>query len=140
MRSASFIVIFSLLAVGCGQYLHQFADEDREITLEVLSDTAASPTFTIATRQVSFDISFRADRNGSYRILHGTGCSGAQAAGGTNVSGNLSNGSTVASSISLPFDDLAPTAGRLRSACRILQPTRLPQHPNLLARDSTPCC
>jgi hypothetical protein len=116
MRSASFIVIFSLLAVGCGQYLHQFADEDREITLEVLSDTAASPTFTIATRQVSFDISFRADRNGSYRILHGTGCSGAQAAGGTNVSGNLSNGSTVASSISLPFDDLA-TYGRQITIC-----------------------
>ncbi|AFM13487.1 NHL repeat-containing protein [Turneriella parva] len=116
MPSASFIALIALVAAGCGQYLHQFADEDSEIQLEILSDTAANPTFSVATRQVSFDISFRADRNGSYRVLHGAGCSGTQAAGGTNVSGNLSKGSTVASAISLPYDDLA-TYGRQITIC-----------------------
>lgn len=116
MRSASFIAFVALFAAGCGQYLHQFADEDREITIEVLSDTMASPTFTVATRQVTFSISFRADRKGGYRVLHAASCTGSQAAGGTNVSGSLGNGTTISASISLPYDDLA-THGRQITIC-----------------------
>ena len=110
------LVAFIAILAGCGQYLHQFADEDREITLEILSDTTASPTFTVATRLVGFDITFRADRTGTYRILHGTNCSATQAAGGTNVSGNFLNAVTVAATISLPYDDLA-LHGRQITVC-----------------------
>jgi len=114
-RVAHLVALITLLA-GCGQYVQQFADEDREITLEILSDTTANPTYTVSTRLVSFDLSFRADRTGSYRILHGSNCAATQAAGGTSVSGNLLNLVNVNATVSLPYDDLA-LYGRQVTVC-----------------------
>ena len=107
VRRTAFLLAIVTPLLGCGQYLHQFADEDRDITLEIVSDTATAPTFTVATRIVSFNLSFRSDRNGSYRILHASTCSGTQVAAGAATTGNMTSGIQIDATISLPYDDIA---------------------------------
>lgn len=116
VRSAGFVFLFALLGVNCGQYLQQFAEEDREITLEIISDSTANPTFTVATRQVSFDVTFRADRNGSFRVVNATSCSVAQTLSGTNTAGTLTKGVATTTTVSMPYDDLTAN-GRQVTIC-----------------------
>ncbi len=106
----------ALALFGCGQQLHQFTDEDKEITLELISDTTSNPTFSVTTRQVSFDISFRADRNGNYRVLHAGTCTSGQAVGGSATTGSQVTGVIVNVTVLIDYDDLA-TYGRQITIC-----------------------
>lgn len=107
MRGISlFVGLIATLFSGCGQYLQQYADEDKEPALTIESDTTASPTYTFANRLFSFSITFSFDRAGTYRILHATSCEATRDAGGDNVSGSLSRNTAQTATIRLNHDDI----------------------------------
>ncbi|MBX3722208.1 MAG: NHL repeat-containing protein [Turneriella sp.] len=96
----------ALLVAGCGQYLEQYTDEDKDLTLTIESDTTASPTYTFANRLFSFSVTLKLDRAGTYRILHATSCEATRTAGGDNTSGSLSRNGAQTATIRLDHDDI----------------------------------
>jgi hypothetical protein len=98
------LLVLSLM--GCGQYLQQFSDEDKDIQLTVSSETSASPTFNPNTRIVAFTVDFSMDRAGSYRILHATTCSSTRTSGGMSTTGSLIKNTVVSATIQLTYDDV----------------------------------
>lgn len=106
MRGISrFYIVLSFVSAGCGQHLGQFNDEDKDIIINLVSDSTAAATYSITTRIVSFSFTFKADRTGSYRVLHGSDCGGNRLAGGSGVSGALLNNTAIAVDIRLSYDD-----------------------------------
>ena len=107
MGNSPWLKAFLPLAfISCGQYLQQFTDEDKDLIVTVDSDTTGAPSYAPAARTVSFSLTFRADRNGSYRILHATDCSATRAAGGSNIAANLTKNIPVTANIQLIYDDV----------------------------------
>ncbi len=106
-RISPFAGAFLLPGVfACGQYLQQFTDEDKDLSIRIQSDTTASPGYSANTRLVTFSLSFTVDRNGSFRILHAADCNGSRIAGGTGTSGTLIKAATNSAAIQLSYDDV----------------------------------
>jgi hypothetical protein len=89
----------------CGQYLQRFGDEDINLSISIISDSTGSPGYAVKTRIVTFSLNFSVDRDGSYRILHGSSCDGTRLAPGSATSGTLVKNAVVSTSIQLNYDD-----------------------------------
>jgi hypothetical protein len=98
-------LIFTL--AGCTGQLQQFVDEDKPLVLTVVSNTAATPTYSVQNRTVSFSVTFRIDRSGKYRLLHGSSCDTGKAPAGITNAGTMAAQSDVTTNLSVSLDDIA---------------------------------
>lgn len=107
-HSARF-VMFCMAAWGaqCTGELERFLDEEKPIRIEILAQTTSTPSYNLAARTFSFSLSFRANRNGSYRMLHGSSCTDGKAPNGIEHSGALRWNSTITHEMTLALDDIA---------------------------------
>lgn len=103
-----FALLLILPLVRCGQYLSQFTDEDREITLTYVSDN--SSTFQFDANGGYITVQFYADRFVNYSIRYGADCTGGTLAATLPQSGTAGANITVAARMN--YTELMANSGK----------------------------
>ncbi|MFZ5627773.1 MAG: NHL repeat-containing protein [Spirochaetota bacterium] len=104
---SGFFLTLILTLAGCTGDLQQYVDEDKPLVLTIVSNTAATPTYSVQNRTVSFSVTFRIDRSGKYRLLHGSSCDTGKAPSGIANAGTMTAQSDVTTNLSVSLDDIA---------------------------------
>lgn len=108
LRYGIWLALFGLAtATRCTGELERFLEEEKPIAIEILAQTTNTPTYSLVDRTLSFSITFRAKRNGSYRILHGSSCNNGKAPNSVEHSGALQWGVAITRTVALSLDDIA---------------------------------
>ena len=96
-----------LIFTGCTGQLQQFVDEDKPLVLSVVSNTAATPTYSVRNGTISFSITLQVDRTANYSILHGSGCSATRQPAGVAVTGSLQKNVSMTISVAILIADVS---------------------------------
>lgn len=92
---------------ACSGQLQKFVDEDSVMVLTTVSNTTSSPTYSVKNSTLSFTVTIKADRAGSYSVLHGTDCSATRQPAGVAVTGSLQKDTATTISVAVAFTDVS---------------------------------